>query len=239
MNFFLPSWSNRRASDLKGNALGSRLEIINGGRDREIFGRDEELLTTKKYPQTHAQDSDEEIIRRVLSGEREAFRYLLMRHKNQVFSTIMRAVGCADIAEELTQETFLRAYSGLSGFRSQARFSTWLAQIAINSTSTYFSSRAYRDRRRSISFQQELHSHTSPSAERDFIIQQRLEHFARALESLPPRLREVLLLCGIEGHPYDEVAILLAIPVGTVRSRLNSARHRMRELISAEERKNE
>ena len=72
------------------------------------------------------------IVQRVLNGEPEAFRTLVERHQGMVFGVVSRLVGDRDCTEELAQETFVRAYQGLGSFRGEARFSTWLIQIALH-----------------------------------------------------------------------------------------------------------
>ena len=119
--------------------------------------------------------TDELLVSRVLSGEKEVFRELVERHKNVVFGSLMRLCGNRELAEELTQETFVRAYTSLRSFRFEARLSTWLVQIAANCASSYFSSRDFRVRKRSIRFEQEIHAGQAESAERQIELQSRLE----------------------------------------------------------------
>lgn len=177
--------------------------------------------------------SDEVIVRRVLAGDRDLFRELVRRHKAVVFGSIMRQVGSRAVAEELAQETFVRAFTGLHSFRFEARFSTWVVRIALNATSSYFSSRAYRELKRTTAFEPASHdSRSAPDGEELRERKQRIDRFRSELERLAPRLREVLVLCGVEGRPYEEVAAVLGIPVGTVRSRLNKARLEMRRALA-------
>ena len=148
---------------------------------------------------------------------------LIERHQNLVFGMIMRQVGDRVLAEELAHECFVRAYKHLAKVRAEANFSTWLTRIALNVTSSYFTSRRYREALRSESFDVRLHdrgqdSDPSPAAET------MLNSFRQALANLKPKFREVLTLCALEGKSYEDAAQVLAIPVGTVRSRLNKAR---------------
>lgn len=184
-------------------------------------------------PGKDSQHSDEQIIRRIVAGDRELFRELVRRHRSLVFASIMRQVGERSLAEELAQETFVRAFTGLPGFRSESRFSTWIVRIAINTTSSYFSSRAFREKKRTTEFDPASHDTKAGTADEERREKQiRFERFREALTQLPLKQREVLVLCGIEERPYEEAASLLGIPVGTVRSRLNKARLMMRALIA-------
>ncbi|MCC6931909.1 MAG: sigma-70 family RNA polymerase sigma factor [Deltaproteobacteria bacterium] len=91
--------------------------------------------------------SDTELIHTVLGGNRDEFRCLVRKYQNQVFAMIRRQVNNNPVAEDLTQETFLRAFKGLKSFDHRASFSTWLIRIALNTTSTYFSSAQYKKQR--------------------------------------------------------------------------------------------
>lgn len=178
--------------------------------------------------------NEQEIIGRVLAGNREEFRHLVTAHQAQVFAMIMRQVGDRTIAEELSQDTFIRAFRSLAQFRAEAKFSTWLIQIALNVSRSYFSSRRYKEtvRTDSIDLKTETvmnRSNPAESAEQTYSADQ-VEKLRKTVQSLNPPLRDVLVLCGLEKKSYEEAAKILEIPVGTVRSRLNRARHQLQEL---------
>lgn len=142
----------------------------------------------------------------------------------------MRQVGDRSIADDLTQETFLKAYTKLSSFRSESRFSTWLVRIALNTTKNYFNSRAYKQRRANM----EINETQLPAASEgriDAWTEERLTHLRSKISELPEKFRDTLVLVGLEGKSYDEAALILSIPVGTVRSRLNTARNILRKSI--------
>lgn len=183
---------------------------------------------------TDEQDvSDGEIIRRVLAGERDLFRELVRRHRSVVFSSVFRQVGERSAAEELAQETFVKAYRGLHTFRHEAQFSTWVVCIALNTVSTYFASRAFRERKRTTAFKESEHDRSGARTPEELREEQvRLTRFRDAMAQLPERLREVLILCGVEGKSYEDAAAIIGVPIGTVRSRLNKARLTMRELLA-------
>lgn len=184
----------------------------------------------------NAELSDEQIIRVVLAGDKELFRELVARHKNLVFASILRQVGARDVAEDLAQQTFVRAYSGLQRFRFESQFSTWLTRIALNTTASHFASRAFKESKLRTSYDETAHD-VSVSEDADTQREERLRlvRFQQALAALPTRLREPLVLCGLQEMSYQEAATVLNIPVGTIRSRLNHARLRMRELLVAAE----
>ena len=177
------------------------------------------------------QDSDESLAQRAAIGDREAFRSIVMRHKDYVFSLIRRQVRDESIAEDLTQEVFIKVFRGLESYRADALFRTWLVRIALNTTNSYFTSRRFKESRETEQLSDEhdgISSFRTSSSDTD----QRLAFFHQALASLTPKLRDVVVLCALQEKSYEETAQHLSIPVGTVRSRLNAARSQMREAIA-------
>ncbi|MBN8549867.1 MAG: sigma-70 family RNA polymerase sigma factor [Deltaproteobacteria bacterium] len=166
-----------------------------------------------------------------MRGNTEEFRHLVSTHKNRIFSMVLRTVGEHAVAEELTQEIFVRAYSSLAKFRFESSFSTWLTCIALNHTNSYFKSKKYKQKVRTVCFEPRVHDQSNEmesEIETDAAV---LENFREALQELKPAFREIIVLCSLEGKSYEEVAGILAVPVGTVRSRLNRAREKLRLLI--------
>jgi len=180
-----------------------------------------------------ARSSDLLIIERVLAGEKDEFRKLVTRHKNLVFGMIMRLVGSRDIADELAQESFVNAFLKLRSFRAEAAFSTWLTRIALNVSKNYLASKRYKENLRNESFDSEIHDREQ-NEETNHLEELRLARFRQAIHQLRPKLRDVVTLCSLEGKSYEETAQILQIPVGTVRSRLNKARLKLRTILDQE-----
>jgi RNA polymerase sigma-70 factor (ECF subfamily) len=179
--------------------------------------------------------ADEEVIKKVLSGDSDLYRVLVSRHQNLVFGMIMRQTGNRDLAEELTQETFIKAFTALQSFRAEAKFSTWITRIALNHTNSYFTSKAHKQRKRSDSFDIELHDKNDTSATEEHELRERMRKFQSCLGKVKPTFREIITLCGLQGKSYEDAASLLDIPIGTVRSRLNKARLLLRDCMNREE----
>ncbi len=177
--------------------------------------------------------SEAEIIARVLSGQRDDFRHLVDRHKDLVFAMIQRQVGDRGVAEDLAQEVFCRAYQYLKQFRGDSSFATWITRIALNQTNTYFASRRFKEGRRTDSFDAQVHDLGSTDPEGRERMKEILEAFRSGLSELSPKLRDVLVLSAFEQKSYEEVAAILEIPIGTVRSRLNAARLQLRKFLPA------
>lgn len=173
---------------------------------------------------------EQSIIEKVLNGDPNQFTRLVERYQSRVFVLIVRQVPNTAIAQELTQESFLRAYSRLESFRFECRFSTWLTRIALNVTSTYLSSRSHRDGKKTSSIEEAVPQNIASASEFDRFDGGAANRFKEMIVALSPKLREVFVLCAVEQWSYVEVAELLQIPVGTVRSRLNTARLTLQRL---------
>lgn len=181
-----------------------------------------ELVADSKLQQEgdSLREHESAIIRRVLNGERDEFKKLVLRYQDMIFSMILRQLGDKETAKDLAQESFLKAFVNLRRFRFEARFSTWLTRIALNQVSTYFSSKKFKQSKMTEALDLSKHDlhHDEPPPD------ERLLHFRRAISQLKPKFREVLALCALEGKSYEQTAEILEIPIGTVRSRLNHAR---------------
>lgn len=176
-----------------------------------------------------SEPSDSELVARAQQGSHDAFRELVSRHKNYVFGLIGRQVGRRDVAEELCQDAFVKAFRALARFRGDASFRTWITRIALNTTHSHFASKRYASERASVSLEhaaEEAHEDPDPVVAREL-----MTRFRDCLKKLKGDLREVVSLCGFEEQSYEDVAAALSIPVGTVRSRLNRARLTLRECV--------
>ena len=180
---------------------------------------------------------------RVLAGDREAFAVLVERHGSRIHSAILRMIGDPEAANDLAQETFLKAFSALASFRKGAAFSTWLYAIALNQVRT-----EYR-RRKSMKGQAmlSLDAAGGPGDEPDGRPREpagrgpgpadeagRKEEAAllhRALARLDEEYREAVVLRDLEGLSYEEIAEAVGVPPGTVRSRIHRGRAALREIL--------
>ena len=157
---------------------------------------------------------------RASGGEarRQAFCALYDRHAGSVRDYLLRLTGCPHLAEDLTQEVFLRAYSGLDGFSGRSSFKTWVYQIAIN---------LFRDHLRARKPMAEMKAAdlTDPQPGAEWRAQRDEEaHKVRsAVAALPQELRETLILVRFEGMKYREAAEALGITIDAVRMRVHRA----------------
>lgn len=185
--------------------------------------------------------SDEELLARTEAGEREAFDEIIRRYQDRVYNLLLRLCGKVEDADDLTQETFVKAYRGLKNFRWRSRFYTWLFQIAVNAA---FSLKRKQGRRKKVEgasldglgwnpgkdgdggTARENFPAVSvePDPAEEVERQEVCLRVRRELNELEPERRVVLLLCDAEGLSYDEAAETLGVSRTTVKSRLYRAR---------------
>ena len=180
---------------------------------------------------------DERALSDLRRGNWAAMEELVLRYQDRLYSTVLRMVGHPEDAADLVQETFVRAMQNVTKFEGKASLYTWLFRIAVNLSMSHRRSRSYRDAmsldgetsdevpRRE--FEQDTESDPAVSATL------RLEHerLIKALGELEPEFRAVIVLRDIEDCDYEQMAAILEVPVGTVKSRLFRARSALRDRV--------
>jgi len=170
--------------------------------------------------------TDAELLPRCRVGDEAAWRELVGRHTRKVFGLAYRFTGRVDEAEDLTQEVFVKVYQTLGRYReSDGPFGGWLMTVARNHAIDQYRRRKQERLRRA---DDPLVLETTPSRDEHPIAglerEERTRLVHRGLRALPPDLRLPLILCDLQGRPYEEIASELGIPLGTVKSRINRAR---------------
>jgi RNA polymerase sigma-70 factor (ECF subfamily) len=176
--------------------------------------------------------SDADCVRRIQHGEVDAFEVLVRRHEKTIFNLVYRMLGDYDDAIEVSQEVFLSAYRAIGQFRGDANFSTWLYRIALNHVTTRRRSNNSRQHRTAPIEDIELIRDSQPGPAETLEKKEMQERVQLALNKLSPEDAAVILLRDLQDVPYDEVARLLEIPVGTVKSRLHRARQALKSLLA-------
>ncbi len=168
-------------------------------------------------------------------GDQDAFAQLVQRHQRRVFSLVFRMLQHYDEASEVTQEAFLAAWQGLPSFRGDARFSTWLYRIAYNC-----SLKQLEQRKRDCALQTSLRVEQAlaPTGEQESVdarleIRARLEFVQEQLSQLPAKYRIVLILRHLQDMSYEEMAEMLKVPIGTIKTHLFRARNLLKERLEA------
>lgn len=165
------------------------------------------------------------LIRAATQGDLDAFTVLVGAYQEPVWRFLVRLVGDEGVAEDLGQETFLRAHRGLRGFRHESRFSTWIFAIARNAATDHRRGAARQDRMFRVL------GATAPVDGPDTEVEVRL-----GLDALSPKLREALVTIEVLGLRYREAAVVLGVAEGTVKSRVFQARRELARWMSADDR---
>jgi len=184
-------------------------------------------------------DSDALLVQRAAAGDQRAFELLVIKYQRRVERLIGRMVRDVDLVEDIAQETFIRAYRALHQFRGDAQFYTWLYRIAVN-TAKKFLLELKRDPTVSDSalaskddddetFRPKNEPSTDETPESVLAAKEIGRAVSQALNELPDDLRQAISLREMDGLSYEDIAQLMACPIGTVRSRI----FRARDAISA------
>ena len=192
---------------------------------------------------TDAKDwpGDERAVTRFLAGDVTGFEQIVRHYSSMVFSLAARLVGPAE-AEDIVQETFLRAYRALERFRGESSLKTWLYTIALNRVrarqgtlarmrALFATPRRTEDDDDPLSFLDEAKD-PGASPEEDALARERRLRLRKAIGGLPPEYRHAIVLRDLEGLAYDEIARVLDVPIGTVRSRIARGRAALVEELS-------
>ena len=174
-------------------------------------------------------DPDVELVRLAQANDVRAFEALVVKYQRRVARHVARYLKSAADVEDAVQETFIRAYRGLAAFRGESAFYTWLYRIAANVAIRHLQREPQHvllgddaPEERTDAFQPGVSDSEQP--ERTLIAAQIADTVQRALAKLQPDLAEALLLYEVESKPYAEIATMLGIPIGTVRTRIFRAR---------------
>ncbi|MBX6314749.1 MAG: sigma-70 family RNA polymerase sigma factor [Isosphaeraceae bacterium] len=178
-------------------------------------------------------NDDQDLIAACRAGKVEAFGVLVRRYQDRLYPTVLRLVGCAEDAQDLLQDTFLRAFEKLGRFHGESSFYTWIYRIAVNLALS--DRRRRRAARRAPEVHGEAFDPPDPSDDSDPSLPleraERDERVQEALNGLASDHRAVIVLKDLDGLRYEEIASILGVPVGTVRSRLHRARCELRERL--------
>ena len=178
---------------------------------------------------------DTELVVACKAGNQDAFAQLVQRHQRRVFNLVFRMLQQYEEANEVTQETFLAAWQGLPSFRGDARFSTWLYRIAYNCSLKQLEQRK-RDTALQVAVQAEQslqQESCDERAEAEMEAHERQALVREHLSMLPAKYRIVLVLRHLQELTYEEMAEILTMPIGTIKTHLFRARNLLKERLES------
>ena len=182
---------------------------------------------------------DRVLVDRFKSGDQAAFDEMVTRYWDRIYAMVNQLLRNTQDAEEVTQDAFIRAHRGLVNFRGESAFSTWLYQIATNLARNRYWYWWRRKRDKTISFDQPVGTDSDTTLAEIFpaevetpdditVTQEFVDRIAQGMEKLSAKHREILVLRNIKNLAYEEIAEILGISVGTVKSRIARARESLR-----------
>ncbi|MCY4016357.1 MAG: RNA polymerase sigma factor RpoE [Gammaproteobacteria bacterium] len=175
-------------------------------------------------------DTDRQLVERVRAGEVNAFNFLVLRYQHRVAGLISRFVQNPQEIEDISQETFIKAYRALAQFRGDSSFYTWLYQIAVNTAKNHLASRNRRLMLASVDVDEAENAEAAPALrdiadpESEAEMENLRAVIDAAIEELPEELRTAFTLREFSGMSYEQITEVMDCPVGTVRSRIFRAR---------------
>ena len=176
------------------------------------------------------QSSDKKLVKRVQKGDKGAFDLLVLKYQHKIVNLVMRYVRDPDLALDITQEAFIKAYRALPRFRGDSAFYTWMYRIAVNTAKNHLAAQRRRPMDVELDLQDpeqfDLHAklRETDTPEGVTLGRELQEAVERAIAALPEDLRTAIILRELEGMSYEEIAQTMECPVGTVRSRIFRAR---------------
>ncbi len=176
------------------------------------------------------QASDQKLVKRVQKGDKGAFDLLVLKYQHKIVNLIMRYVRDPELALDIAQEAFIKAYRALPRFRGDSAFYTWMYRIAVNTAKNYLAAQRRQPANVELDLQDpeqyDLHAklRETDTPEGITLSNELRETVERAIAALPEDLRTAIILRELEGMSYEEIAQTMECPVGTVRSRIFRAR---------------
>ncbi|MGE4319803.1 MAG: RNA polymerase sigma factor [Deferribacterales bacterium] len=176
---------------------------------------------------------DSAIIEKVLGGDTASFEMLILKYQSRLFATSMNVVKNRELAEDITQEAYLKAFQKLDTLKDREQFFPWIKRIALNIALNHFEK---EKRVMDVENDDEEGSFfdkiTSGESAEDLTLKEELHKYVRGfVEALPDKLRVVILLREVEDMSYEEISEMMNIPLGTVRSRLFNARQIIKDRL--------
>ena len=182
---------------------------------------------------SQAEQDDTQLVKASQQGDQDAFAFLVQRHQRRVFNMVLRMLQDYEEASEINQKAFFAAWQGLPSFRGEARFATWLYRIAYNCALKQLER---RKRERSLQAAMEAEQileevNKQKQAEDILELRARQAIVREQMEKLPARYRSVLILRHLQEMTYEEMADILSMPIGTIKTQLFRDRHLLKERL--------
>ncbi len=194
-------------------------------------------LEEKSQQQKNDRKIDQVLVERVQKGDSRAFDLLVLKYQNRIINLVSRFVSDYAEAQDVAQEAFIKAYRAIDRFRGDSAFYTWLYRIAINTAKNYLVSRSRRpptsdvDAHDAEQYATDSRLKDRDTPERELLKEEISAMINSTIKELPDDLRTAILLREMDGMSYEDIAITMGCPIGTVRSRIFRAREAIDEKL--------
>lgn len=177
-------------------------------------------------------ENEKLLVARAKKGDGEAFGELVRFYEKFVYNTAYAFLFSADDAFDVSQDAFIKAWRGINNFKGDSAFSTWLYRIVVNTAKDAISRRGKRRELSSTDSEGEIIDAPAPDTpEAEYIKKESREELFQAIDTLDEDAREIIILRELDGLSYEEIATLLGLELGTVKSRLSRARAKLSEKL--------
>lgn len=187
---------------------------------------------------TVGENLDDELVARVQQGDKRAFDLLVIKYQHRIVQVVNRYVKDHSEAQDVAQETFIKAYRALANFRGDSAFYTWLYRIAINTAKNFLMAKSRRSSDYEVDVQEAEQIENAPqlqgldTPEQLLLNDEILQVVHTTIDELPEDMRMAIMLRELEGMSYEEIAQIMNCPIGTVRSRIFRAREAIDNKLS-------
>jgi RNA polymerase sigma-70 factor (ECF subfamily) len=190
---------------------------------------------TNGVRETEAGAGERQLVAAARGGDHRAFEALVLKYQDRIYRLIQRLVNGSDVVDDLAQEVFIRAYRSLGDFKGESSLYTWLYKIALNLCRNHYRTQGRRPAHEELD---EADGATGSVAaagtpEEEAFQREFWEHLRRGLDELPAEQREAVVFCDLEGMSYEEMADVMGVPIGTVRSRIFRGRRALQGRLAA------
>lgn len=186
-------------------------------------------ILTRESPRINAAvlSDEEQFVQRAASGDERAYGKLVQAYQSRVFNFVRSMVRNDEVAEDITQESFVKAFFSLKRLQNPGSFKSWLFRIANNNTLDWLRRKKFQ----LVDVDEQIHESYVDvrNPESGAIEEERLQHVRQALNKLKPDQKAILVMCDLQGLSYADIAEVLNVPFGTVQSRIFYARKKLKE----------
>jgi RNA polymerase sigma-70 factor (ECF subfamily) len=182
-----------------------------------------------------AGEGERQLVEAARRGDHQAFEALVLKYQDRIYRLVQRLVSGADVVDDLAQEVFIRAYRAIGEFKGDSSLYTWLYKIALNLCRNHYRTRGRRPPLEELDEADGSGSLEAAGAspEEEVFRREFWEQLRRGLDELPDEQREAVVFCDLEGMSYEEMADVMGVPIGTVRSRIFRGRRALQRHLAA------